>query len=192
MKNGSISWQSVLTLFRLDLRSRKDNAHEMGKKDKAMKVMNFIFGLVLYGMLVTGIYFFSNMFVKRAGLRIEFLTIANLLTIGISTIVAVSTVVKNLYMNGDNELLLRFPVSGAEILIAKSIYCALHNLVVTVLITLPFHVVFGAITGANVGYYFASIAMVLFQTLFPFFVIVILSLHKAQGMNCYFFEVWSL
>ena len=47
MKNGSISWQSVLTLFRLDLRSRKDNAHEMGKKDKAMKVMNFIFGLVL-------------------------------------------------------------------------------------------------------------------------------------------------
>ena len=183
MKNGSISWQSVLTLFRLDLRSRKDNAHEMGKKDKAMKVMNFIFGLVLYGMLVTGIYFFSNMFVKRAGLRIEFLTIANLLTIGISTIVAVSTVVKNLYMNGDNELLLRFPVSGAEILIAKSIYCALHNLVVTVLITLPFHVVFGAITGANAGYYFASIAMVLFQTLFPFFVANLIAIPVMKIVN---------
>ena len=184
MKNSNISWQSIKTLFRLDLRSRKDASHELKKKDKAMKVLNFIFGVVLYALLVVGIYFFTNMFVKRAGLSLEyFLSIANLLTIGVSTVVAISTVVKNLYMNGDNELLFRFPVSGTEILIAKSIYCALHNFLVTLLLTLPFHMIAGAISGASVGYYFGSIAMVIFQSILPFFIANLVAIPVMKVVN---------
>lgn len=184
MKHSNISWQSVKTLFRLDLRSRKDATSELTHKDKAMKAMNLIFGLVLYAILVVGIYFFTNMFVKRAGLSLEyFLSIANLVTIGISTIVAISTVVKNLYMNGDNELLFRFPVSGAEILIAKSIYCALHNFLVTVLLTLPFHIVAGAIAEASVGYYFGSIAMIIFQSFLPFFIANLVAIPVMKVVN---------
>ena len=184
MKQSNISWQSVKTLFRLDLRSRKDASQELKKKDKAMKVMNAIFGFVLYAMLVAGIYFFTNMFVKRAGLSLEyFLSIANMVTIGISTIVAVSTVVKNLYMNGDNELLFRFPVSGTEILIAKSIYCALHNFLVTMLLTLPFHIVAGVIAEASVGYYFGSIAMIVFQSFLPFFIANLVAIPVMKFVN---------
>ena len=184
MKQSNISWQSVKTLFRLDLRSRKDASQELKKKDKAMKVMNAIFGFVLYAMLVAGIYFFTNMFVKRAGLSLEyFLSIANMVTIGISTIVAVSTVVKNLYMNGDNELLFRFPVSGTEILIAKSIYCALHNFLVTMLLTLPFHIVAGIIAEASVGYYFGSIAMIVFQSFLPFFIANLVAIPVMKFVN---------
>ncbi len=184
MKQSSISWQSVRTLFRLDVRSRKDVAHELKKKDKAMKVMNFIFGVILYAMLVVGIYFFTNMFVKKANLGLEyFLSVANLLTIGVSTVVAISTVVKNLYMNGDNELLLRFPVSGTEILIAKSIYCALHNFLVTVLFTLPFHMIAGAIAGAKVGYYFGSIFMIIFQSFLPFFIANMVAIPAMKVVN---------
>ena len=184
MKQSSISWQSVKTLFRLDVRSRKDVAHELKKKDKAMKVMNFIFGVILYAMLVVGIYFFTNMFVKKANLGLEyFLSVANLLTIGVSTVVAISTVVKNLYMNGDNELLLRFPVSGTEILIAKSIYCALHNFLVTVLFTLPFHMIAGAIAGAKVGYYFGSIFMIIFQSFLPFFIANMVAIPAMKVVN---------
>ena len=184
MKQSSISWQSVKTLFRLDLRSRKDVSRELTAKDKAMKVVNVIFGIVLYAMLVAGIYFFTNMFVERAELSLEhFLSIANLITIGVSTVVAVSTVVKNLYMNGDNELLFRFPVSGAEILIAKSIYCALHNFIVTVLLTLPFHIVAGVISGAEVGYYFGSIGMILFQSFLPFFIANFVAIPVMKVVN---------
>lgn len=179
----SISWQSVLTLFRLDLRSRKDATGELTKKDKALKAMNIIFGAVVYALLVVGIYFLSRMFVVRAGLRIEFLTIATLLTMGISTVVAIGNVVKNLYMNGDNELLLRFPVNGTEILIAKSIYCAIHNFVVSCMLTLPFYIVFGAITGAGAGYYFASIAIMLFSTMLPFFVANLVAIPVMRMVN---------
>ena len=179
----TISWQSVKTLFRLDLRSRKDVTTELTKKDKAMKALNLVFGLVVYALLIVGIYFLTRMFVVRAGMRIEFLTIVNLITIGISTVVAIGNVVKNLYMNGDNELLFRFPVNGTEILIAKSIYCALHNLAVTVLITLPFHVVYGAITGAGAGFYFASIAMILFSTMLPFFIANLVAIPVMRVVN---------
>ena len=179
----TISWQSVLTLFRLDLRSRKDVAGELSKKDKGMKVMNVVFGVIVYALLVVGIYFLSRMFVVRAQMRIEFLTIATLLTMGISTVVAIGNVVKNLYMNGDNELLLRFPVNGTEILIAKSIYCALHNFVVSCLLTLPFYVVFGVITKAGVGYYFASILIMLFSTMLPFFVANLVAIPVMRIVN---------
>lgn len=179
----SISWQSVKTLFRLDLRSRYGTNTEMTAKDKGMKAVNVLFALVVYALLVAGIYFLTRMFVVRSGLRIEFLVIITLLTMGIETIVATSTVVKNLYMNGDNELLLRFPVNGAEILIAKSIYCALHNFVVCVLFTLPFYVVFGVVTDAVVGYYFAALGMIIFSTMFPFFVANLIAIPVMRAVN---------
>ena len=184
MKQSSVSWQSVKTLFRLDLRSRRDVSQELSHKDKAMKVMNFIFGIVLYAILVVGIYFFTSMFVERAKLSLEyFLSIANLVTIGVSTIVATTTVVKNLYMNGDNELLFRFPVSGAEILIAKSIYCAMHNFIVTVLLTLPFHIVAGVIAGAKVGFYFGSIFMIVFQSFLPLAIANLIAIPVMKVVN---------
>jgi ABC-2 type transport system permease protein len=179
----NVSWQSVLTLFRLDLRSRKDATTELTKKDKAMKVLNVAFGAVVYALLVVGIYFLTRMFVVRAEMRIEFLTIATLITMGISTVVAIGNVVKNLYMNGDNELLLRFPVNGTEILIAKSIYCALHNFVVSVGLTLPFYVVFGVITNASVGYYFASILMMIFTSMLPFFIANLVAIPVMRVVN---------
>ncbi len=179
----TISLQSVKTLFRLDLRSRKEAASEMTKKDKGMKVLNVAFGVVIYALLVVGIYFLTRMFVVRAGMRIEFLTICTLVTMGISTLVAISNVVKNLYMNGDNELLLRFPVNGTEILIAKSIYCALHNFVVSILLTLPFYLVFGIITKAAAGYYFAAIAIMLFSTMLPFFIANLVAIPVMRIVN---------
>ena len=66
-------------------------------------------------------------------------------------------IIKNLYLNGDNEMLLRFPVNGAEILLSKSIYCFLHNIIVCVAIMFPFYFVFGAITNAGVGDFFAGL-----------------------------------
>lgn len=181
----NVSWQSVKTLFRLDLRSRYGTNTEQTAKDKAMKAINVLFTLVVYGILVAGIYFLSRMFVVRSGLRIEFLVIATLVTMGIETVVAIGNVVKNLYMNGDNELLLRFPVNGTEILLAKSIYCALHNLIVCVMITLPFYVVFGVVTNAAVGYYFAAIGMILFSTMFPFFIANLVAIPVMKLINTF-------
>lgn len=180
---GEFSMQSVRTLFRLDLRSRFGSVQKTTPLKRLAKFGNYFFFLLVYAVLVVGIYLLTNVFVSRSGLRIEFLTIAATFTICLATIISTGTVIKNLYQNGDNEMLLRFPVSGKEILLAKSIYCFLHNLIVCLLTMLPFYISFGIITKASVGDYFSYIGIALFSTLLPYFIANIIAVPVMKVMN---------
>lgn len=169
MKTG-ISWLSIKTLLRLELRSRFGSRVETPVNTHIGRALNILFTLIVYGILVLGIYYLADMFIVRSELRYEFLVFSTVFTMVIATAVAIGNVVKNLYMSGDNELLLRFPVNGAEILIAKSIYCFIHNLIINALLILPFYIVFGVVTKAGAGYYFASIGVMILAVLLPYFV----------------------
>ena len=175
--------QSVRTLFKLDLKSRYGISPDAGKLKKFAQFGNMLFFVLVYAVLVVGIYYLSNVFVTRSGLRIEFLVIIATFTIALATIISTSTVIKNLYQNGDNEMLLRFPVSGKEILVAKSVYCYLHNLVTCLLTMLPFYISFGVVTHASVGDYFAYIGIVLLSTFLPFFIANIIAVPVMKVMN---------
>ena len=181
--NYGISWTSIKTLLRLELRSRFGSRVETPVKTQIGRALNILFTLIVYAILVTGIYYLAEMFIVRSELRFEFLVFATIFTMGVATIVAIGNVVKNLYMSGDNELLLRFPVSGAEILIAKSIYCFLHNLVINAMRTLPFYVIFGVVTKAGAGYYFASIGVMLLSVLLPYFLANLVAIPVMMATN---------
>ncbi len=180
---GEFSMQSVRTLFKLDLLSRFGSTHKRGVKYRIMQYSNYLFFAAIYALLVYGIYYITRMFVEDGGLRIEYLTIAAFITLVIATAVSTGTVIKNLYQNGDNEMLLRFPVSGKEILFAKTCYCYLHNLIVCVLLMLPFYISFGVVTSAHVGDYFAYIGVTLLSTLLPFFIANIIAVPVMKLMN---------
>lgn len=180
---GEFSMQSVKTLFRLDLLSRFGSTHKRGVKYRIWQYSNYLFLAFVYAVLVLGIYYFTGMFVKNSPLRIEFLVIVATVTICLATIISTGTVIKNLYQNGDNEMLLRFPVSGREILVSKLIYCYLHNLIICALLMLPFYIVFGVLTHARVGDYFMYIFVMLFSTLLPFFIANIIAVPVMKLMN---------
>lgn len=180
---GEFSMQSVRALFRLDIRSRFGTTQKIGVKKRILQACNYIFFAAVYALLIVGIYYLTEIFVKRSSLRLEFLVIVSSATIVLATLIATGTIVKNLYQNGDNEMLLRFPVSGKEILASKSIYCFLHNMAVCFGIMLPFYISFGVVTKAYVGDYFAYIAIILFSTLFPFFVANIIAVPAMKVMN---------
>ena len=181
--NYGISWTSIKTLLRLELRSRFGSRVETPVKTQIGRALNILFTLIVYAILVTGIYYLAEMFIVRSELCFEFLVFATIFTMGVATIVAIGNVVKNLYMSGDNELLLRFPVSGAEILIAKSIYCFLHNLVINAMLTLPFYIIFGVVTKAGAGYYFASIGVMLLSVLLPYFLANLVAIPVMMATN---------
>ncbi len=183
MIKGEFSMQSVRTLFRLDLKSRFGSTQKIGFGKRLLQCGNYLFFLAVYALIVVGIYFLCNIIVVKSGLRIEFLTLVSTLTILLATVIATGTVVKNLYQNGDNELLLRFPVSGKEILVAKSIYCFAHNFVVCVLLMLPFYITFGVITNARVGDYFAYLAIIIVSSLLPYFIANIIAVPVMKLMN---------
>ncbi len=180
---SNFSMQSVKTLFKLDLKSRFGTVHKIGAKNRVLQVANYLFFAVVYAVLILGIVYMSRLFINKAGLTIEFLTLVTMATMIIATAVSTGTVIKNLYMNGDNELLLRFPVSGTEILVSKSIYCFLHNLVVCFALMFPFYITFGVETKAVVGDYFSYIAVILFSSLLPFFVANVIAVPVMKIMN---------
>ena len=117
--NSDFSMQSVRTLLRLDLKSRYGTTQNATPLKKLATASTIVFFLLVYAVLVVGMYYLTSVFVSRSGLGIEFLTIVAMVTILLATAIATSTVIKNLYQNGDNEMLLRFPVSGKEILVAN-------------------------------------------------------------------------
>jgi len=180
---GEFSMQSVRTLFKLDLLSRFGSTHKRGVKYRILQYSNYLFFVAIYALLIYGIYMLTKMFVTEGGLTTEFLTIDATITLVLATAISTGTVIKNLYQNGDNEMLLRFPVSGKEILVAKTIYCYLHNLIVCFLLMLPFYISFGAVAGARVGDYFAYFGVTLLSTFLPFFIANIIAVPVMKLMN---------
>lgn len=59
--------------------------------------------------------------------------------------ICTATLIKALYYSGDNEILLRFPVNGTQIFIAKSIFVFISNFLITMGILLPFYICYGVI-----------------------------------------------
>ncbi len=183
MTKSDFSMQSVRVLFRLDLKSRYGITQNEAPRKGLGRVASYLFLVLVYAVLAVGIYYLTSVFVGRSGLRMEYLVIIATVTILFATIISTGVVIKNLYQNGDNEMLLRFPVSGKEILVAKSVYCFLHNLVVCLLTMLPFYISFGIVTGAPVGDYFAYMGIVLFSTLMPFFIANIIAVPVMKVIN---------
>lgn len=174
---------TIWTLFKLDLKSRHGSTKAISTKDHLKRFFNIVLSIVLYAVLIAVFYYLTEMFVVKSQLGFEFLVIVTFVALILLTIVGTGNVVKNLYFSGDNELLLRFPVSGKDVLIAKSIYCFVSNLIICFLLLFPFYIIFGALSGMNVGYYFLSIIVMFLISLVPFFVANLIAIPVMQLVN---------
>ena len=174
---------TIWTLFKLDLKSRHGSTKAISTKDHLKRFFNIVLSVVLYAVLIAVFYYLTEMFVVKSQLGFEFLVIVTFVALILLTIVGTGNVVKNLYFSGDNELLLRFPVSGKDVLIAKSIYCFVSNLIICFLLLFPFYIIFGALSGMNVGYYFLSIIVMFLISLVPFFVANLIAIPVMQLVN---------
>ena len=174
---------TIWTLFKLDLKSRHGSTKAISTKDHLKRFFNIVLSVVLYAVLIAVFYYLTEMFVVKSQLGFEFLVIVTFVALILLTIVGTGNVVKNLYFSGDNELLLRFPVSGKDVLIAKSIYCFVSNLIICFLLLFPFYIIFGALSGMNVGYYFLSIIVMFLISLVPFFFANLIAIPVMQLVN---------
>ena len=188
MRQSKISASSLKALIKLDVIGRFGSRKDVSNKDIISRIFNILFSVIIYGVVVFGIYELTNIFVKRSGLGYEWLVMVTGLTMILATIVSIVTVMKNLYMNGDNELLLQFPVTSAEILLSKSIYCFIHNICVCMILILPFYVSFGVVAGdagftISKGYYVEVIVDIFLISFIPFALANILAVPVMMVVN---------
>ena len=88
----------------------------------------------------------------------------------------VSSVIKNLYHSGDNELLLRFPVNSTSIFLCKATVLLIIQAVGALLLTMPFYIIYGLETNAVTEYYFSTIFVYIFSLAFSLSLAIVLSI----------------
>jgi len=174
---------SVLTLLKLELRARFGSSSAIGKKEHIKRFASVMFSIVMYAVFIAVLYFLSDIFIKQSKLTFEFLVLGTFVAQILMTIVCTGALVKNLYFSGDNELLLRFPVSGTEVLIAKSLIVLAQNFLTAFLVLFPFYVIFGALANLSVGYYFLALFMIIPMGCLPYFVANLISIPVMMLVN---------
>jgi hypothetical protein len=132
--------------------------------------INMAMSAVIYAIFLAAAYFMSQMLLTgTVPMDYEFLVVATTVSLLVQFLTSTQQLVKVLYQDADSELLVRFPIDGRELYLAKSAYVLFHNLILAVLLTLPFYVYYGVFTSATAGYYVGAFFITLFSGLIPFF-----------------------
>ena len=154
------------SLLRLEFKSRYGNSGQsIGVRiSKSLPALLF-FGLI-YSLYVYGIKVLCEMF-HLHGLEYEFLLLFIALSQLIFIVSGISSVVKTLYYSGDNELLLRFPVSGEAVFGAKMTFLVVVQAAITIAIMLPTLVLFGLEIAAPWTFYFCIPFVIILSVIFP-------------------------
>lgn len=150
---------NVKALFRLEFKARFSRKG-VPKKTLALK-------LLLGGVFASAVYavycYFCNSIVQMFhvyesdySLLMLFVLLSQVCMIGFG----ISSVIKNLYYSGDNELELRFPVDSRTMFICKMGILGIIQFVICLLFLLPFLICFGL--ASNLGaYYYCMIPLVI-------------------------------
>lgn len=174
---------TIKVLLRLDLKSRFGFGTRIGAKSVGKWLANTLFTMVIYAVVVLGIYFITKMFTSRPELRESYLILVSMVSILMQLIICTSTLVKALYYSGDNEMLLRFPVNGTQIFIAKSIYVMINNLLIMAAILLPFLISYGVLMDKGFGFFVWMTVATFLSSLLPFFIANIIAIPVMMFVN---------
>ncbi len=161
---------NFLITLKMEFRGRFNLGKNPSAKAWGLFALNLIFSGIIYAIFLVGTYFLSQMILNGSiNMKYEFLVVACILSIAVQLIVSTTSLIRVLYHDVDNELLLRFPIDGLDLFLAKAVFVFINNLLISILFTLPFFVYYGVFTGSGVGYYFNAVFSSMFISFLPFF-----------------------
>lgn len=140
---------NTVALIKLELKAR----YGMRGVPRKKAILKYTFSTLLFGgiyvLLLFGIQSLISMF-HVYHMDYQFMLAYHaVFEVGMLA-VSISSTVKSLYHSGDNELLLRFPVTGRSMYIAKAVTLAVGATIATLTLLMPAAVIFGVT--ANVGW----------------------------------------
>ena len=159
--------KEYLTLFRLELKSRFGTKGTGKPLLTALKIAVFVvlIGLV-YAAYIFGVKQLVEMF-HLYEMSTEFLILFIAISQLIFVIFGTSSVIKNLFRSGDNELMMRFPVSPGAVFASKISIFVLYQVIFTLALELPVFIIFGLTTLQGWTYYALLPVVLVFLIAFP-------------------------
>ena len=153
---------TILKLFKLQI-DEKMNIFRSGKWWKVLLTI-FLYLAIIAGASVGLIYAFIRF--NGIGLAVDTNLFAVLLmfTQILSFVIALGSIIKNLYHSKENDLLMSLPCSHNQVFISKLMVLYFYELVANTLYTTPIFIMYSFVSNVNIGYYFLCL---LFLFLLP-------------------------
>lgn len=137
--------------------------------------------VIVYGLyLVAGIFF--RMF-DKAGIAYEALVMVYTVFFLFAFAIGLSSTTKVLYYKGDNEILMRYPVSGEEVFVSKTLFLILSQTLITLVAVTPFLLAYAEVRELGTEFYSMMPVSLLFLVLIPFLLSNILAIPAMHFTN---------
>lgn len=172
--------KSFWTLFRLELKARFGARGTGNPFFTAIKIIIFfaLIGLV-YAAYLFGMKQLVDMF-NLYEMSTEFLVLFIAISQLILVVFGISSVIKNLFRSGDNELLMRFPVSAVAVFASKISIFVLYQVIFTLIVELPVFIIFGVTTSQSWSYYALLPVVLIFCIVLPLAISNLLAIPVMQ------------
>jgi len=173
---------NIFTLLRLEFKNKYgDFSYKSGKS-----WAKFAGTLVFFGLILVIVYFGAttlfSMF-DKAGMAYEALVLLFTILFVYLIFSGTSSTIKVLYFKGDNEILMRFPVTGAQIFVSKTLFLFINQLLSSLIITLPFLYSYSNVVVVPEGFLGMLPLTIVFLVLIPFFLSNILAIPMMHLTN---------
>lgn len=160
---------NFLITLRMEFRGHFGFNKANGKKAWGNLALNLTFDAIIYAVFIVGLYFVSSMILTGSiPMGYEYLVVATLASMIVQLATCTASLIKVLYYDVDNELLLRFPIDGIELYLAKATFVFIKNLILSFACTLPLYVFYGYFTHAPWHFYLASFGLTIYISILPF------------------------
>lgn len=166
---------NIRTLLRLEIKNRFSNYSLTDFKS----YLKLLFTIVLLGAVIYAIYWVAGLFFEMfetGGMLYEALVLLVTAIFIFMLFTGISSTIKVLYYKGDNEILMRYPVSGAEVFISKTLFLFLSQFIVTTVAMAPFLVAYASVSGLGVAFYVKIPVPILLMVFINFFLSNILAI----------------
>ena len=166
---------NIRTLLRLEIKNRFSNYSLTDFKS----YLKLLFTIVLLGAVIYAIYWVAGLFFEMfetGGMLYEALVLLVTAVFIFMLFTGISNTIKVLYYKGDNEILMRYPVSGAEVFISKTLFLFLSQFIVTTVVMAPFLVAYASVSGLGIAFYVKIPVPILLMVFINFFLSNILAI----------------
>ena len=166
---------NIRTLLRLEIKNRFSNYSLTDFKS----YLKLLFTIVLLGAVIYAIYWVAGLFFEMfetGGMLYEALVLLVTAIFIFMLFTGISNTIKVLYYKGDNEILMRYPVSGAEVFISKTLFLFLSQFIVTTVVMAPFLVAYASVSGLGLAFYVKIPVPILLMVFINFFLSNILAI----------------
>ena len=165
---------NIKTLLKLELKNRMK-----GNSQSQYSWLKTIFMVAMVGVAVYGLYLVAGIFFEmfdKAGIAYEALVILYTVIFLFMCFLGTTSTIKVLYYKGDNEILMRYPVSGTEVFISKTLFLIITQFAITAVVVTPFLLGYAETMQLGNDFYKMIPVSVLFMMFIPFLLSNILAI----------------